>query len=60
MPISEKITDEIRRLNADKAFKEMMTTILRREDNGLTQKTYKAEYKSIVDGYITEKEACDG
>ena len=55
MPISEKITKEILHLDADNAFKEMMIKILKKEDDGLSQKTYKAEYKSIVDEFIDKK-----
>lgn len=55
MPISEKISKEIHQLDADKAFKEMMLKILKKEDDGLSQKTYKAEYKSIVDDFIDKK-----
>lgn len=55
MPISEKISKEILQLDADKAFKEMMLKILKKEDDGLSQKTYKAEYKSIVDDFIDKK-----
>lgn len=60
MPISEKITNEIRQLRVDKAFKEMMTKILKEEDDGLSQKAYKAEYKTIVDEFIEIKEGKDG
>ena len=56
MPISEKITNEIRQLDADKAFKEMMAKILKEEDDGLSQKAYKAEYKALVDEFIGKKE----
>ena len=60
MPISAKISNEIKQLDVDPAFKEMMTSILMREDEGLTQKTYKAEYKAIVDAYIGHGESKDG
>lgn len=52
MPISAKINNEINQLDADSSFKKMMTDILKREDEGLTQKTYKAEYQAIVDAFI--------
>ena len=52
MPISEKIVSEVNQLDTDKAFKDMMIRILKEEDNGLSQKAYKAEYKAIVDEFI--------
>lgn len=56
MPISEKIVSEVNQLDTDKAFKDMMIRILKEEDNGLSQKAYKAEYKAIVDEFIESKE----
>ena len=56
MPISEKIVSEVNQLETDKAFKDMMIRILKEEDNGLSQKAYKAEYKAIVDEFIESKE----
>lgn len=60
MPISDNIINEIKKLDADKSFKNLMTTILKQEDAGLSQKAYKAEYKSIVDAFIKKKEAKHG
>lgn len=60
MPISENIMKEIKQLDADKSFKNMMTTLLKQEDAGLSQKAYKAEYKAIVDAFIKKKEAKHG
>ena len=56
MPISEKIISEIQQLEVEKDFKEMMNKILEEEDNGLSQRAYKAEYKTIVDEYIKKRE----
>ena len=60
MPISEKIAQEINRLPVDEAFKAMMTTLLKEEDEGLSQKAYKAEYKRIVDEFIVKGEGQNG
>ena len=60
MPISENINKEISKLNVDEEFKRLMLDILRKEDEGVTSRTYKGEYSSIVDTYIKAKEDGNG
>jgi len=60
MLISENINKEISKLNVDEEFKRLMLDILRKEDEGVTSRTYKGEYSSIVDAYIKAKEDGNG
>lgn len=60
MPISENINKEISKLNVDDDFKRLMLDILRKEDEGVTSRTYKSEYSSIVDAFIKAKEDGNG
>ncbi len=60
MPISDNISREIKRIKADSIFKDLMMEILTKEDEGLSSRTYKAEYKAIVDAFINKTEENNG
>lgn len=60
MPISENINKEITKLQVEDDFKKLMLDILRKEDEGVTSRTYKGEYSSIVDAFIKAKEGGNG
>ncbi len=56
MPISNNIIQEVNRLDIDQGTKDLMFSILKQEDEGLSIRTYKAEYKRLVDDFISGKE----
>lgn len=55
MPISDKILNEINRLNIDEKEKKLVLDILLVEEQGTTK--YATEYDYIVKQYIKEQEA---
>jgi len=50
MPISQKIQDQIKNLNASKEEKELLRIILEHEDRGIGQ--YKKTYSKEINDYI--------
>ena len=54
MPISEKIIDEINKLNVENDMKKLMEEILQLEDDGV--KRWNKEYQAKITDYIKWKE----
>ena len=52
MPISEKIMEEIKKLNEDEKKKELLLKILQQEDEGIHN--YKKSYEKLINQYIAD------
>lgn len=58
MPISEKIMEEIKKLNEDEKKKDLLLKILQQEDAGIHN--YKKSYEKLINQYIAEVDEKNG
>ena len=54
MPISEKITNQIKKVDAPEDFKKLMLAVLTEEDKGNFR--FKEAYEKLVNEYLNAKE----
>ena len=54
MPISQKITSEINKLDIDVRIKDLMKGLLQLEENGVRR--WNVEYETKIKKYISERE----